>query len=72
MASGESWSKALRCPICGLEGTARLSHLDGPESQYEQRTAVDECPPGFEVREDEDDSNILRFFCSADGVAADQ
>jgi hypothetical protein len=55
-----------------LEGVARLSHIDDPRGQDETRTIVDECPKGFKFREDEDDSNIFRFFCAADNVSADQ
>ena len=72
MAVEESWSKDLRCPLCGLAGTAQLSHPDESASRYETKTIIDECPKGFEVREDEDDSNIFRFFCIADGVPADE
>jgi len=72
MTARESWSKNLRCPVCGLEGVARLSHLDDLPNQYETKTTVDECPSGFKFREDEDDSNIFRFFCAADNVTADQ
>jgi hypothetical protein len=68
----ESWSKNLRCPICGLEGVARLSHIDDAPDQYETRTIVDECPNGFKFREDEDDSNIFRFYCVTHNVSADQ
>ena len=68
----ESWSKPLRCPICGLEGEAQLSHLYEPSNSYEPRTIVDLCPRGFQARQDEDDSNIVRFFCIADDVSADQ
>ncbi len=72
MTPRESWSKTLICPVCGLEGVARLSHVDGGPNQFETKTTVEECPPGFQARDDEDDSNILRFFCAADNVAADQ
>ena len=72
MTERESWSKNLRCPICGLEGVARLSHLDDLSNQYETRTVVDECPKGFQFQEDEDDLNIFRFFCTTDNVTADQ
>ncbi len=72
MTARESWSKELRCPACGLEGVARLSHVDDSSNPYETKTMVDECPSGFQAREDEDDSNIFRFFCAADDVAADQ
>jgi len=72
MAERESWSKNLRCPICGLEGVARMSHVDDLSKQFDLKTIVDECPSGFLLREDEDDSNIYRFFCAADNVSADQ
>jgi hypothetical protein len=72
MTERESWSKDLRCPICGLQGVALLSHVDDASNRYETRTVVDECPRGFQAREDEDDSNIFRFFCVADDAAADQ
>jgi hypothetical protein len=72
MAERESWSKNLRCPVCGLRGVARLSHIEDAPDPYETKTIVEECPNGFIFREDEDDSNIFRFFCSADEVSADQ
>ena len=72
MAERESWSKNLRCPRCGREGVARLSQEDGASNQFGQVTTIDHCPSGFVAREDEDDSNIFRFFCVADNVAADQ
>jgi hypothetical protein len=68
----ESWPKNLRCPLCGLEGVARLSHVDDAPGQDETRTIVYECPNGFKFREDEDDSNIFRFFCVTHDVSADQ
>jgi hypothetical protein len=71
MTERESWSKNLKCPVCGLEGVARLSHIDAPD-QYETKTIVDECPKGFKFQEDEDDSNIYRFLCAAHNVTADQ
>jgi len=72
MASRETWTKVLRCPICGLEGAAQLSHEDNSPDSHETKTNVDERPDGFQVRRDEDDSNILRFFCAVDNVAADE
>ncbi len=72
MPERESWSKNLRCPVCGLEGVAQLSHLDDGTDQYETKTTVDKCPNGFKFREDEDDSNIFRFFCTAHNASADQ
>jgi hypothetical protein len=72
VAERESWSKDLRCPLCGSQGVARLSHVEDASGQQETRTIVDECPKGFKFREDEDDSNIFRFFCAAHDVSADQ
>jgi hypothetical protein len=46
--------------------------VDDPSKEYGFRTVVEACPAGFRVEEDEDDSNICRFFCVVDGVAADQ
>jgi hypothetical protein len=72
MTPSESWVKNLRCPLCDREGQALLSHLDDPKSEYGFRTIVEECPKGFRVQEDEDDSYIVRFFCVTDNIAADQ
>jgi hypothetical protein len=72
MAAGESWSKDLKCPVCGREGVARLSHLGGPSDPFEEKTVIEACPRGFEFREDEDDANIYRFYCIADQASADQ
>jgi hypothetical protein len=71
MASRETWFKILRCRVCGLEGVAQLSHEDNSADSYETKTNVDECPEGFQIRKDEDDFNIVRFFCRVDNVAAD-
>ena len=70
--AGESWSKALHCPVCGREATARLSHVYSETDPHEPKTVVEVCPAGFEVRQDEDDANIVRFFCKSDDVSADQ
>ena len=72
MSARESWTKFLRCPACGLEGQARLTHVGDSPDPFETQTVVEECPPGFRARDDEDDENIVRFFCVADNVAADQ
>jgi hypothetical protein len=72
MPERESWAKNLLCPVCGSKGVARLSHIEDAPNEYETKTIVEECPSGFMFREDEDDSNIFRFFCSADNVSADQ
>jgi hypothetical protein len=72
MDSRETWLKSLRRPVCGLEGVAQLSHDDGWPDSHETKTNVVECPDGFQRRTDEDDSNIVRFFCAVDNQAADQ
>ena len=72
MTARESWSKYLRCPVCGLEGAARLSHVDDASNEFGFRTIVVECPDGFHVRKDEDDPDIFRFFCAAHDASADQ
>ena len=72
MASRETWTKGLRCPVCGLQGVARLSHEEDSPNSHETKTNVDVCPEGFQARQDEDDSNIARFFCAVDNVAADE
>jgi hypothetical protein len=72
MSPSESWVKSLKCPKCGHEGRARLAHQDDPSNPYGFRTIIEECPQGFRVQEDEDDSFIVRFFCVVDNIAADQ
>jgi len=68
MTARDRWTEKLKCPVCGLEGTARLSQLDGWSFMSDQRTSVDECPRGFEPRNDGE--NGIRFFCTKDNVAA--
>ncbi len=72
MTARDRFSVPLKCPKCGLEGTARLSQEDGWSFMRGNRaTAVDEMPHGFKaVVGSCSYANDLDIVCGQHGVSA--
>lgn len=72
MTARDRFSVPLKCPTCGLEGTARLSQEDGWSFIKGNRsTQVDEMPEGFKaVSGNSSYASDLDIVCAKHGVSA--
>ena len=59
----------LRCSVCGHEGEARLSEMDGWGAMQGDRSVyVEDITPGFRIVERPTSSWQLDILCLKDGV----
>jgi len=72
MSSRDEFKAELRCPVCGREGVAKLSELDGYSYAFgDKSTSVDSLTEGFhEVEAPSWIRDDLDFQCDDHPVSA--
>lgn len=64
MAARDRWTRDLKCPDCGVAGTAEISEEDHPWVRGDIGRTVDLCPPGFAVIEGKTHSTQTQIVCA--------
>jgi hypothetical protein len=65
MTARDRWETELECPVCGRNGTARLSEAGGWAFESDTSAQVDYTPDGFNY--DRDGNGFVRFSCVEHG-----